>query len=63
MLTELKISQENLQKVKLTFVPQENISELEQSVKQLQETIKQHEAQDQLQAKQIQELKLTINDK
>lgn len=33
LLTELKLSQENLQKVKLTFVPQENVSELESSIK------------------------------
>ena len=46
LLNELKISQENLQKVKLTFVPQENVNELELSVKQLQETLKAHEAQD-----------------
>jgi len=33
LLTELKVSQENLHKVKLTFVPQENVVELESSIK------------------------------
>ena len=46
LLHELKISQENLQKVRLTFVPQENVTELESSIKQLQETIKGLERQD-----------------
>jgi len=59
----LKLSQDNLQKIKLTFVPQENVSELESSVKQLQDTIKGHENQDHTHAKLISELKMTINDK
>lgn len=46
LLNELKISQENLQKVKLTFVPQENVHELESSIRQLQATIKNQEAQE-----------------
>lgn len=29
LLNELKLSQENLQKMKLTYVPQENLNELE----------------------------------
>ena len=40
------MSQENLHKTKLTFVPQENVAELENSVKGLQETLKKTESQD-----------------
>lgn len=34
-LNDLKKSQENLQKYKMTYVPQENVMELESSIKQL----------------------------
>ena len=63
LLNELKVSQENLNKYKLTYVPQENVNELESSVKQLQVTIRGHESQDQEQKKLIQELKMSVNDK
>ena len=53
LLNELKVSQENLNKYKLTYVPQENVNELESSVKQLQVTIRGHESQDQEQKKVI----------
>ena len=60
LLSELKLSQENLQKVKLTFVPQENVNELESSVKQLQDTISGHESQGAEHRKTIEELKMTV---
>lgn len=60
LLTELKLSQENLQKIKLTFVPQENVNELESSIKQLQDTIVQYEAQDEEHRNTIQELKMSV---
>ena len=60
LLTELKLSQENMQKLKMTSVPQESVSELESSIKQLQGTIVQHESQDEEYRKTIQELKMNV---